>query len=341
MPRKNPLWSNFVNRKTDSRIWWNPRITDAFLDWVLSEDREWKEPPEWDFVIFHYNDKYHHLNSKYTINRNWEIKSLKWEIMKYIFCPNKRGPRIRIQIIKKDKSWNLIPISKELNILNLMEKNFWKYIIGYRKKIENPKKYILVPKDWDYNNLSYKNLEYIEKDDYYNRKKMLIKALTLPNSTPDNVAKRIWTTKKYVEKVWKNEWTSTKYNEYQELQRRLWIEFKFENYWVYKMLVESEWKLSNMEIARQIRPKELSETKNKRQYTDIVVRARKKLTDAWIIPRFNEQFESKRAEIVKRIENKANSGETSQQIADAFWVKKGQIDNLIRQINKKETRKNH
>lgn len=323
-----PLWTKMLHAGREQKVGlWVPAITDFYLHQRENEDKEWMTPPEWDFVIFHYQD------SKYTINRDWEIKWLKREIMKYMFYWRKRWPRIRIQILKKDAIWNFKTITKELNILNLMEKNFWKYIIWYWKKIGNPEKYILVPKDWDYNNLSYKNLQYIKKEDYYKYKRKSIVELALTTwKTTKEIAKLLWTSAWYVRTVLNESWKSQKLKAYQELQEKIWIEFSEDNYEIYKILIECKWKLSNMEVAKKIRWKKLLNTEDKSYYTDKIVRARKKLTSKWIIPRYNENFESKRWTAIEMIE----SGMTAREIAEALWLKPQQVYNLRRKQKNKD-----
>lgn len=341
--KRNPLWSSLLksDRQRHNVKWGNPEITDKFLDKIEKENKEWKEPPEWDFVIYHYSDEYHHIKSQYTINRYWEIKSLKWNVMKYLFYPKKRWPRVRLQIIKRDKKWSYRITEKEFGILQLMEKKFWRYIPGYKKKIENPLEYILAPKNWDYNNLKYDNLHYITKNEYYNTKTQQIKNVLLAGAkfTNDQLCKMFNTTTQYILKI-KHDLAKhgklPEFQEYQLIQKEIWIEFNEDLQQVYQLLIESEWNLSNLEMAKTIRPKELSETKNRRIFTDKIVRIRKKLTDQWLIPRFNELFESKREEAVRMIKDKANSGKTNQEIADILWLKKTQIDNLSRQIKKED-----
>jgi len=340
----SPLGINLLkgDNKKRAKFWWNPEITDIFLDRIESKNMEWKTPPKWDILIFHYNDHYHHLHSKYTINRNWEVKSLKWEIMKLFFHPNKRWPRVRIQVEKMDKNGKRIFLEKEIWVLQMMEQKFGIYLPWYKLKKDFPKDYILVTKDWDYNNMKYDNLQYICKDE--KTKKKLIKDCIMMYKTLDDkkIAELFDTSQWYVRKMREQlayEGHLTYFSDYQEFQKEIWIEFAEDNLDIYKILIQSQWKLSNMEIAKLLWPKELSEAANKRFFTDKIVRARKKLTDKWLIPRFNELFESKREEIVERIKNKANSGETSQQIANAFWLKKEQVDNLIRQIKKEESEK--
>lgn len=63
------------------------------------------------------------------------------------------------------------------------------------------------------------------------------------------------------------------------------------------------------------------------------------MTDKWLIPRFNGDFESKREEAVRMIKDKANSWKTNQEIADNLWLNKSQIDNLSKQIRKEKSDK--
>ena len=340
------LWANLLKPYSQRRIkiWWRPEKTDAFLNKILWEDAEWKIPPEWDMIIYHYSDNYHHLDSKYTINRDWEVKWLRWEVMKFFFHPNKRWPRVRIQVKRLDKNWNIVPLEKEIWILQIMEQKFGRYFPWYKLKIKFPRDYILVPKDWNYNNMRYDNLHYVCRDEH-NKKKLIKDYLKFhPNIDDEKMANLFDTSQWYIRKTRQelvDEGHTSRFSEYQKFQKEIWIEFSEDSFEIYKLLVQSQWKLSNMEIAKLLWPKKIEKAEDKSIYTNKIVRARRKLTDKWIIPRFNEPFESKRFEIVARIKNKANSGETSQQIADAFWLKKEQIDNLIRQIKKEETRKNH
>lgn len=344
--KRNSLGANLLKADSQRRIkfWWNPEITDLFLDRIESESKEWKTPPEWDMLIFHYSDRYHHLHSKYTINRNWEVKSLKWEVMKYFYHPNKRWPRVRIQIEKIGKNRESISQEKEIWILQMMEQKFGIYFPWYWLKKIFSKDYILVPRDWNYNNMKYDNLHYVCKDE--KTKKKLMKNYLKINSKIDDksMAKIFDTSIWYVRKARQelvDEGYISQFSEYQRFQKEIWIEFSEDSFEIYKSLIQSQWKLSNIEIAKLLWSEEIEKAEDKSFYTNKIVRARKKLTDKWLIPRFNGLFESKRAEIVERIKNKANSGETSQQIADAFWLKKEQIDNLIRQIKKEDVRKNH
>ena len=358
----NPLWENLLKQRINNHrtFWWNPEFLNVFLEREerkrITWDLEWKEPPDWDFLIHHYTDKYHFLSSKYTINKYGEVKSLRWEIMKYLFYPNKRWPRVRLQItIKKD--WRYINTEREFSVYKLMEQTFRNYIKWYNKKKNNPKDFILVPKDWNENNMRYDNLEYIDKWNW--RKRKYIENLLLYNDVSvETICRLLNTTPKYVNKIlaelarkrkfddlqlnpdskkWdskENKWIVESYQLYEELQDELWIQFTRDNFEIYQILINSKWELSNMEIARKLRPEEISNTEMRRKLTDKIVRARKKLTDRWLIPRFNKSFELKRALAVAMLQNKPTSWMTNEQIANCLWLKKGQIDNLYRQIKK-------
>ena len=340
--KHNPLGTNLLKAERQKKVkfWWNPEITENFLNKVLWEDRECKIPPEGDITIFHYNDKYHHLNSKYTINRNWEVKSLKWDVMKYFFHPRKRWPRIRIQIEKRDKNGESVFLEKELWILQMMEKVFWPYFLWYKLKCKFPKDYILVPKDWNYENMKYDNLQYIHKNEYYRTKKKIIKYYLLHTDIDnEKIAGLAGTTPKYVGKIRQelvNDGNLPRYSSYQKLQKELWIEFTEDSMPIYQILKECQWQLSNLEVVKILRPEELSSTKKQRFLTDKVVRVRKKMTDKWLIPRFNEWFESKREVAIQMLKDKTNSHKTNQEIADVLWLKKSQIDNLAKQLKKKK-----
>jgi len=360
----NPLWENLLKQRINNHrtFWWNPEFLNVFLEREerkrITWDLEWKEPPDWDFLIHHYTDKYHFLSSKYTINKYGEVKSLRWENMKYLFYPNKRWPRVRLQItIRKD--WRDINTEKEFSVYKLMERNFRYYIKWYTKKKNNPKQFILVPKDWNENNMRYDNLEYIDKRNWTKRKYIENLLLSNHNISVESICRLLKTTPKYVNKIlaslakkWDSEdktnpdnkkwepkednWMIRRFQLYEELQDKLWIQFTRENFEIYQILIDSKWELSNIEIARKLRPEEISKTEMRRKLTDKIVRARKKLTEKGIIPRFNVLFESKRNLAVAMLQEKQHSWSwmTNEQIANCLWLKKGQIDNLSRQIKK-------
>lgn len=342
--KHNSLGSNLLKGDLNPkpRFWWNPKFTERFIDKIENEDREWKVPPEWDMLIFHYNDSYHHLNSKYTINRDWEVKSLKWEVMKYFFHPNKRWPRVRLQVRKSDKDWKIIFVEKEIWILQIMERAFGPYIPWYKLKRKSPQRYILVPRNWDYNNIRYDNLHYVRKDE--NTKKNLMKQYiqSYPNIDDERIANIFNTTQWYVRKAKQelvDEGHLPYFSLYQNIQKEIWIEFAEDSMEIYQLLLQSKWQLKNMEVAKILWPEEIEKAKDKSIYTNKVVRVRKKLTDKWLIPRFNDNFESKREKAVEMIMNKAKTHQTNQDIANVLWLNKTQIDNLARQIKKEKQKK--
>lgn len=123
------------------------------------------------------------------------------------------------------------------------------------------------------------------------------------------------------------------------LREKTGIQIESESLAVYKALLASEGKLSNTDIIKLLQPDERTKAKTneeKRKLTDKVVRARKKLTDAECIPRFNAAFEEKRVYAVQMIKEKAVTKKTNKEIAEILGLKKEQIDNLARQIKKEE-----
>ena len=339
--KNNLSWIALVNQEKhkNPKFWWNPKFTNDFLNRIESENKEWKAPPTGDFVIFRYRDLYHHIDSKYTINREWEIKSLKWKVMKPFFYKKKKWQRVRIQVVKQDNEWNILPIEKEIRVLQMMERVFGQYFPWYKLKQKDPKNYILVPKDWDYNNMRYDNLCYEHKDERSSSKKKMIKNCFILNRNIDvkQVSTLCHAAESYVKKV-KMElismWKLPEFWAYQDFQKEVWIEFSEDNLKIYQALIQSQWKLSNLEIAKLLRPEEVN-SENQKTFTNKISRVRKRLTDKWVIPRFNERFEAKKGKALEMIKNKTKTHMTNQEIADILWLKKHQIDNIARGINKK------
>ena len=339
---KNSLsWITLINweRHKNQKFWWDPKFTNAFLNSIEAENKEWKIPPAWDIVIYRHYDKYHGLNSKYTINREWEVKSLRWEVMKPSLYKNKRWQKIHIRMGKIDSQWKMVVREKEIWILVLMEQVFWRYFPWYKLKQKDPENYILVPKDWDYNNMRYDNLIYVYKDEYYSPKRKLVSEYMLMNPWVDDekVSKVCNVALSYVKKIkmeLAKKWKLTKFWAYQDLQKELWVEFSEDSFQIYQALMQSQWNLSNLEIAKLLRSEEIN-SENQKIFTNKVSRVRKRLTDKWIIPRFNEWFESKRDQALKMIMDKGKTHITNQEIADTLWLKKSQIDNLSKSIKKK------
>lgn len=160
MAKHSILWSSLLHPK--STLWRNrenPLKTEIFLNKILSQPLEWHTPPAGYFSFSSYQGK------SYSINRNGIVKSLDWEIMKPYFHKKKRWWRIRIKVAHLE--WDtIITKEKEITILSLMDSLFWPYLKWFEKKKQNPNGFILVPKDWDYNNCSWENLEYTSKTLY-------------------------------------------------------------------------------------------------------------------------------------------------------------------------------
>lgn len=225
------LWSNFINPKWKTKFWWDPEDTDKFVRRVEHENKEWQVPLEWDLKIWTYK------NITYTINRDWIVKSKNWEDTHEI-RPQIKGGKCYVALRSYDwKNRNI----KTISVLTLMDKKFWKYFPWYSKKCKKPSKYKLVPKDWDYTNLKYNNLEYV---DIYKYTKIWIVRTLLKWWIEDNIIIN-WCeiSKNKLRKIrndMQKEW-------YEDLIKGLWIKISFEDY---KTIVYNK-HLSNKEISEK------------------------------------------------------------------------------------------
>lgn len=113
------------------------------------------------------------------------------------------------------------------------------------------------------------------------------------------------------------------------------IECAFEHFPIYELFLQTQGKLTNLEMAKLLFPEDFQKAKSnpeKKKLTAPIVRIRKRLQDQEKLPR--DLFQEKREEAIKMIEMKAQTGYTNQQIAELLSLKKEQIDNLARQIKK-------
>ena len=321
-----------------SQAWWrfneNPKKTQRFLCDVLSQDFEGKEPPEWDFVFSNYKDL------TYTINRNWEVKWLNWQIMTPFFSKNKRWPRVRIQYLLQQNG-TMANKEKEVSILSLMNKIFWRYLTWYKRMENSNKHFILVFKDWDPNNIKRDNLEYIDYRLFreIGTKRWEIRNLLTVNASDKYISSRFGVSRSEIQKVKKKmveEGKLPKYQRVLNLREQLWFELTEELLPIYEALLESLGKLSNDELARILWKEEYSkaDVKEKERFKSKISRARKRLTEKWFIPRYNELFEKKKAAAIRMLSEKELTGYTNKDIADKLWLHKTQIDNLAKQIKK-------
>ncbi len=127
------------------------------------------------------------------------------------------------------------------------------------------------------------------------------------------------------------------YQDLLDLRNKTGIQIEAESLPLYQALLESQGELSNLEIVKQVRPHEWNyaiTNEAKRVLADKVVRARKKLTDKGLIPRYNAHFEAKKAEALQLLNEKHFTGKTNKEIAEILGLKKEQIDNLAKQMKK-------
>lgn len=343
--KHNPSWISLLH--THNNLWKNktdPMLTERFLNQIENSKEVWEAPID-DFVFARYKWR------QYTINKDWVVKDLSWHPMKYIFHIGKLWPRILIRRErKKINETSFHDEYHEIALTKLMRKYFWCYIDWYHEAKLQPQKFILIPKDWDRNNISVKNLRYISIKEYKEiwTKKANIKNILLfnPKKTDKEIEQSFGYSRPHISKVRREMWSEWKLKEeldLEKLRKELWIQIYKQDLQVYQILKESNWKLSNSEIAQILWPEKYSAAKSnieKKNITMVISRIRKKLTDKWIIPRFNETFEKHRNKAIEMIKDKPNSQMTNKEIAEVLWLKKDQIDNLVRQIKKEESNKN-
>lgn len=128
-----------------------------------------------------------------------------------------------------------------------------------------------------------------------------------------------------------------KYNRIRIIRERYKINISEDSLLIYEILIQTNWSLSNSEIAKFLRENDYTATSWKRSkqfFTNKIVRARKRLTDKGIIPRYNALFEEKREEAISLISQKPLTWATNKEIAEMLWLKEEQINNLVRQLKK-------
>lgn len=336
---KSPSGIALSNRKsTLGKNRTKPEVTDRFLEQKSFVNKEGTRPPESDFSFSLYKW------SKYTINANGIVKSLSWEPMKYLFYPNKLGPRVRIRRMRK-KAWEDKISSEyyEINILKEMKQHFKSYIEWYSKAKDNLDDYILLPKDGNRENLTTTNLYFCSKKDYNNQgsKREIVKTLlTLNPKMTDAELEKAWISRPHISRVkaeLAEEGNLSNYEQILSLRKKTGIQIESESLPIYEALLQSQGKLSNTDIVKLLRPHERNQAKTneeKRKLTEKVVRVRKKLTDRELIPRFNANFEEKREHAVEMINERQVTGKTNKEIAEALGLNKAQIDNLARWVKK-------
>jgi len=339
--KKSLSWISLSKQK--STFWKfnnDPKITDAFLSKMETESLEGKIPPEGKIDAVPYKGGW------YRIDREWQFYSPDGKIMKPFFHPEKRGPRVRIRKSVK-KNWEIQHVNWEVWLILLMDKVFWPYFPNYSLKKKYPNAYILEPIDWDYKNIRYSNLHYVNKNQFRNgekTKRAIIKDFVKisPNNNYETISKMTNASKSYIRKVREEALQEKGEKEYikrKEIMKETNITISPELLPIYEALLNCQWQLSNLEIAKIIWKDvfewEISPEKQ-RELTDKVVRIRKRLSDKWLIPRYNSIFEKKREEAVILLKNKEENGLTNKEIAEKLWLSLDQINNLSRQIKKEK-----
>ena len=336
MGKHGIFWVSLMNqRNTLWRFNEDPNKTERFISSIINKDLEGQTPPEGDFAFSSYQWK------SYTINRNGIVKSLEWTPMKYGFHKKKRWPRIKIKTYTKEGD-NFLKKEKEVSILFIMDKVFWPYIKWYSRKKENPNWFILVTKDWNFENISYNNLEYVSKSLYrekWTKRGKIRLILTSTKWKDKELAKNFNTSRSEIQKEKKklaDEGNLPHYQHLLELRDLLGFTISEDSVPIYEALLQCYWKLSNWEIASILYKEQYinGDEKEKKRLSSKIVRARKQLSDRGLLPRFNENFESKKEDAIKMLSEKDITWHTNKQIAEILWLNLTQVNNLARQIKK-------
>jgi len=310
-----PSWLKHLSSLKRAHFWWDPEVTDQYLQKMEDRNKEWETPP-WIPITLHT-----FRGVRYTLDMYWIIRWENWKPMKYNVRWKK--PRVKLRIEKKDSIWNFIKKQEEFCILTLMEKYYWKYLKWYTEQIKNPEDYELVPIDWNPENMRYDNLQYIKKTS----KLRFIQELSDTLSIND-IAKQLKTTREYVLVVLsKSETENPEYKKWKDFEIKYWIKINEKSIKVYENLIECWWILKDIEIAKLLRWNEIKKLKDKTFYTSKILRARLKLEEKWIIQKFKEQ-KDKRKHAIDMIKDIPNSHLPFQEIADRVWLEVWQVKYL-------------
>ena len=342
MVKKNPSGIALSQqRSTMGKNYTNPEITDRFIDGILGKLREGTEPPENPVRISSY------AGGQYTLDRDWQVRGLNGEIMKYLIHPKKKAPRLRIhQHIRDSETWKIVNKEVEVNVLKLMEEKFWSYFPGYAKAITNPGEYMLVPADDDWQNLSWKNLIFVSKKEYNEQgtKRAIVKLFfqAFPDASDQELAEKTRVSCVHIRRVRKELEGSGRLEPKipDQLKSLLGFDVTSLHVKIYKYFVTNGAEKSNLGIAREVFPGQAEQaTTNaaKKLLTAPIVRIKKRLIEKGLLE--ENPLQKYREQVLELVKNKEDNHFTNQQIAEQFGLKKEQVDNLARTLKTKK-RKN-
>ena len=342
MVKKNPSGIALSQqRSTMGKNHTSPEITDRFIDGILGKLREGTEPPENSVRISSY------AGGQYTLDRDWQVRGLNGEIMKYLIHPKKKAPRLRIhQYIRDSETWEIVNKEVEVNVLKLMEEKFWSYFPGYAKAITNPGEYMLVPADDDWQNLSWKNLIFVSKKEYNEQgtKRAIVKLFfqAFPNASDQELAEKTGISRVHIRRVRKELEGIGRLEPKipDQLKSLLGFDVTSLHVKIYEYFVTNGAEKSNLEIARELLPEQAEQaTTNaaKKLLTAPIVRIKKRLIEKGLLE--ENPLQKYRGKVLELLKNKEDNHFTNQQIAEQFGLKKEQVDNLARTLKTKK-RKN-
>ena len=224
-----------------------------------------------------------------------------------------------------------------------MEKEFWPYFPGYSKARLHPDEYMLIPADDNWENLSWKNLVFVSKKEYreLGTKKALVKMFfeLCPWLTDQEVAEKTGVSRVHVWRVRKELESEglLKPQLFEQVSSVLWFNVTSLHVRVYEYFMNNGADKNNLEIARELFPQQAEQAITnaaKKLLTAPIVRIKKRLIEKGVLE--ESPLQKHRDEVINLLKNKGSNHLTNQQIADQFWLKKEQVDNLSRTLISKK-----
>ena len=124
---------------------------------------------------------------------------------------------------------------------------------------------------------------------------------------------------------------------FEQVSSVLWFNVTSLHVRVYTYFMENGADKTNLEIAKELFPEEAwKATTNaaKKLLTAPIVRIKKRLIEKGVLE--ESPLQKHRDEVINLLKNKDSNHLTNQQIADQFWLKKEQVDNLSRTLISKK-----
>lgn len=202
-------------------------------------------------------------------------------------------------------------------MFKIIRQVFGPYITGYADMKKHPLKcYILVPKDDNWSNISVQNLKFVSQKEYReidSKKKQIKNVLSFcPDISDKTIQEKTGVSRPHISRI-KRELAQNGQLPNQkallDYRETYGIQITQENFPIYQALLASDGNISNMDLAKKLRPEALQAAQTpdeKRVFTDKIVRVRRLLADNGLIPP-PDSFKGKREDALRMIKDKPNS----------------------------------